>query len=496
MSDPIAIVNTPGGPATAANPPVEATLVIPDPDNPGGWIPDPGGGGGSGTVQSVAGVAPDEEGDVPLTHSDLGPIQVGDLGFDPETEEEMEAEVATLNAAIATKAPQSTTYTKTQVDALAAALKIKPYSTLASYGIGDVAVSPSGDLVQAFVAVTPATPIAYVGGVDSPAGAGTIAIPAGSVAGDLAVLVFAGYMSDSSSGAGFATLSTGGTTSPYAALRSQCKFLTASDIATGTIAVTIGGVQVVAQLRVYRNAATPLAPGYSTYGQPVTGGATITPPGQSVASTSYLIRAVGFRSDSSNIAGPGSVGSAFTHSLQGAHRGGIAQLTTADKLGSSALGDGLITAPAAGQVSYSAVGIEVPIAADYNPAQWTTLVKGDVTPPSDAAAGTPSLRTLGTGANQAAAGNDSRLSDSRTPLGRSVSTAKLADDLIPAGLSTGNAATNAIAARRIGTQAYDAAPGTLVATVDARLSAAQRTAINALDAGTATVADVVNALKA
>lgn len=36
---------------------------------------------------------------------------------------------------------------------------------------------------------------------------------------------------------------------------------------------------------------------------------------------------------------------------------------------------------------------------------------------NDAAAGTPSLRTLGTGATQAAAGNDSRFSDSRAPTG-------------------------------------------------------------------------------
>jgi hypothetical protein len=37
--------------------------------------------------------------------------------------------------------------------------------------------------------------------------------------------------------------------------------------------------------------------------------------------------------------------------------------------------------------------------------------------PEDAAAGTPSLRSLGTGAGQAAAGNDARLSDARTPTG-------------------------------------------------------------------------------
>src|SRR5262245_25848859 len=35
----------------------------------------------------------------------------------------------------------------------------------------------------------------------------------------------------------------------------------------------------------------------------------------------------------------------------------------------------------------------------------------------DGAPGTPSMRTLGTGPNQAAAGNDSRLSDAKTPMG-------------------------------------------------------------------------------
>jgi hypothetical protein len=45
----------------------------------------------------------------------------------------------------------------------------------------------------------------------------------------------------------------------------------------------------------------------------------------------------------------------------------------------------------------------------------------------DAAAGTASLRTLGTGAAQAAAGNDARLSDERTPKATSVTTAKIVD---------------------------------------------------------------------
>ncbi|MFA5436149.1 MAG: hypothetical protein WC372_08950 [Candidatus Neomarinimicrobiota bacterium] len=43
----------------------------------------------------------------------------------------------------------------------------------------------------------------------------------------------------------------------------------------------------------------------------------------------------------------------------------------------------------------------------------------------DAAAGTASLRTLGTGAAQACAGNDSRLSDTRTPTDNTVATAKI-----------------------------------------------------------------------
>jgi hypothetical protein len=43
----------------------------------------------------------------------------------------------------------------------------------------------------------------------------------------------------------------------------------------------------------------------------------------------------------------------------------------------------------------------------------------------DGAAGTASMRTLGAGAQQAAAGNDARLSDTRTPTDNTVSTAKL-----------------------------------------------------------------------
>lgn len=63
-------------------------------------------------------------------------------------------------------------------------------------------------------------------------------------------------------------------------------------------------------------------------------------------------------------------------------------------------------------------GTKVPIAQLPTGSSATTVVIGDdprVT--ADQAAGTASIRTLGTGATQAAAGNDARLSDSRAPTG-------------------------------------------------------------------------------
>lgn len=57
---------------------------------------------------------------------------------------------------------------------------------------------------------------------------------------------------------------------------------------------------------------------------------------------------------------------------------------------------------------------------------------------SDAAAGTASRRTLGTGATQAAAGNDARLSDQRVPTDGSVTMAKLAAAVAEALWKTGD----------------------------------------------------------
>lgn len=87
---------------------------------------------------------------------------------------------------------------------------------------------------------------------------------------------------------------------------------------------------------------------------------------------------------------------------------------------------------------------------------------GSDTMAADAAAGTASLRSLGTGATQAAAGNDARLSDTRTPTDGSVTNAKVdsAAAIAETKLSLASDAAAGTASRRsLGSGATQAAAG-------------------------------------
>ena len=72
---------------------------------------------------------------------------------------------------------------------------------------------------------------------------------------------------------------------------------------------------------------------------------------------------------------------------------------------------------------------------------WIRIGAVDLT--VDGAAGVPSLRTLGTGATQAAAGNDARLSDVRVPTDLSVTTGKIVDGAVTAAKVAADVATQA-----------------------------------------------------
>jgi hypothetical protein len=96
---------------------------------------------------------------------------------------------------------------------------------------------------------------------------------------------------------------------------------------------------------------------------------------------------------------------------------------------------------------------------------------GAVSLPTDAAAGTGSKRTLGTSATSAAAGNDARLSDTRTPTDATVTPAKFAASAIDPVAGTAGA-------RTLGTSATQAAAGN-----DSRLSDARTPTAHAASHG-------------
>jgi hypothetical protein len=112
---------------------------------------------------------------------------------------------------------------------------------------------------------------------------------------------------------------------------------------------------------------------------------------------------------------------------------------------------------------------------------------GAVSLPTDAAAGTGSKRTLGTSATSAAAGNDARLSDTRTPTDASVTPAKFAASAIDPVAATAGA-------RTLGTAATQAAAGNDSRLSDARTPTAHAAshASGGTDAVTLTESQVTN----
>ena len=118
---------------------------------------------------------------------------------------------------------------------------------------------------------------------------------------------------------------------------------------------------------------------------------------------------------------------------------------------------------------------------DASVAAGAAIAESKLALASDAAATTASRRTLGTGALQAAAGNDSRLSDARNPIAGSVVDASVSASaaIAESKLALASDAAAGVASRRtLGTGALQAAAGN-----DARLS----------DTRTPTAGSVVNA---
>lgn len=100
---------------------------------------------------------------------------------------------------------------------------------------------------------------------------------------------------------------------------------------------------------------------------------------------------------------------------------------------------------------------------------------------SDAAAGTASRRSLGTGATQATAGNDTRLSDTRTPTNGTVTDVKVAVGaaIAESKLSLASDAAAGTASRRsLGTGATQATAGNDTRLSDARTPTAHATSHN------------------
>lgn len=127
---------------------------------------------------------------------------------------------------------------------------------------------------------------------------------------------------------------------------------------------------------------------------------------------------------------------------------------------------------------------------DAKVASGAAIAESKLSLASDAVAATASRRTLGTGAQQAAAGNDTRLSDTRTPTDGTVTDAKVSSSaaIAESKLSLASDAAAGTASRRtLGTGSTQAAAGN-----DSRITGAAPTASPTFT-GTVTTARTVRA---
>lgn len=115
-------------------------------------------------------------------------------------------------------------------------------------------------------------------------------------------------------------------------------------------------------------------------------------------------------------------------------------------------------------------------------------VADSLRPSAGAAAGTEALRALGETASTAAAGNDGRLSDSRVPIDGSVTPPKVADSLKPS--KEASAATEAL--RALGTSASTAAAGNDPRLSDERTPKANSVNSSKIEDGTVTDVDLAS----
>lgn len=126
------------------------------------------------------------------------------------------------------------------------------------------------------------------------------------------------------------------------------------------------------------------------------------------------------------------------------------QIATDKILGRDTLGTGNVeTLDVSGGLEFTGTGLrrsaltgEVTATAGSNATTIAALAVTDAkvaTANKDGLAATPSMRTLGTGAAQACAGNDARLSDSRTPTAHATSHVTGGTDVIASAVPAGNA---------------------------------------------------------